>query len=225
MLSSPHMSSSLSKSAVSRRRAAGFTLIELLSVVAIISILAVTTLPAIRGTLDGVTISGAAGVVESELSYARQVAMSRNLPVEVRFYKHDDGNGLAWRAVASVIPSSVSGATGDEWLSRGKVLPGNVIADDAQEYSTLISQAGSASSTNVGPWTATESASAPGILRGKSYVGFQFRPDGSINLPDGQPWYVTLRSSTSRQSGSAPADNYVSIVLDSLTGRTMSYQP
>ncbi|WP_075078078.1 Verru_Chthon cassette protein D [Terrimicrobium sacchariphilum] len=218
------MSSSLSKSAVFRRRAAGFTLIELLSVMAIISILAVTTLPAIRGTLDGVTISGAAGVVESELSYARQVAMSRNLPVEVRFYKHDDGNGLAWRAVASVIPSSVSGATGDEWLSRGKVLPGNVIADDAQEYSTLISLAGSAS-TNAGPWTATESASAPGILRGKSYVGFRFRPDGSINLPNGQPWCLTLRSSTSRQSGSAPADNYVSIVLDSLTGRTMSYQP
>jgi len=224
MLSSPHMEHSPFLSSVFRRRAAGFTLIELLSVVAIISILAVTTLPAIRGTLDGVTISGAAGVVESELSYARQVAMSRNLPVEVRFYKHDDGNGLAWRAVASVIPSSVSGATGDEWLSRGKVLPGNVIADDAQEYSTLISLAGS-SSTNAGPWTATESATAPGILRGKSYVGFQFRPDGSINLPNGQPWCLTLRSSTSRQSGSAPADNYVSIVLDSLTGRTMSYQP
>lgn len=225
MLSSPHMIPSPLKSTLGCRRTAGFTLIELLSVIAIVSILAVTTLPAIRGTLDGVTISGAAGVVESELSFARQVAMSRNLPVEVRFYKHDDGNGMAWRAVATVIPSSVSGAAADEWLSRGKVLPGNVVADDAQEYSTLISRAGAASSTNAGPWAATESSTAPGILRGKSYVGFQFRPDGSINLPNGQPWCVTLRSFTSRQTGSAPADNYVSIVLDSLTGRTMSYQP
>ena len=100
MLSSPHMIPSPLKSALGCRRTAGFTLIELLSVIAIVSILAVTTLPAIRGTLDGVTISGAAGVVESELSFARQVAMSRNLPVEVRFYKHDDGNGMAWRAVA-----------------------------------------------------------------------------------------------------------------------------
>ncbi len=225
MLTSPHMSSSTMKSAVPFARAAGFTLIELLSVIAIVSILAVTTMPAIRGTLDGVTISGAAGVVESELSFARQVAMSRNLPVEVRFYRYDDGNGIGWRAMASVIPASVSGAKADEWLSRAKVLPGNVVADDAQEYSTLISRAVASSSTNEGPWTATESAGAPGILRGKSYVGFQFRPDGSINLPNGQPWCLTLRSFTSRQSGSAPADNYVSIVLDSLTGRTMSYQP
>ncbi len=213
------------KSAVSCPRVTGFSLIELLSVLAIVSILAVTTMPAIRGTLDGVTISGAANVVESELAFARQVAMSRNLPVEVRFYKHDDGNGMAWRAVASVIPASVTGATADEWLSRGKVLPGNVVADDAQEFSTLISRAGTASVTNEGPWTATESSAAPGILRGKSYVGFRFRPDGSINLPNGQPWCVTLRSFTSRQAASAPADNYVSIVLDSLTGRTMSYQP
>jgi uncharacterized protein (TIGR02596 family) len=204
---------------------AAFSLIELLSVMTLLSVLAVAAVPAMKGTLDGVTISGAAGMAESEISLARQTAMSRNMPVEVRIYRHDDGNGLAWRAMALVIPASVSGQASDEWLNRGKILPGNVVVDDAQEYSTLLSQAQAPASEPMGPWTATESAGAPGLLKSKTYVAFQFKPDGSTNLPNGQPWCITLRNYHSRPNGSAPAANYVSIVLDSLTGRTMSYQP
>jgi len=159
------------------------------------------------------------------MALARQTAMSRNLPVEVRIYRHDDGNGLAWRAMALVIPASASGQASDEWVSKGRVLPGNVVMDDAQEYSTVLSQAQAASGDAAGPWTATESALAPGLLRSKSYVAFQFKPDGSTNLPTGQPWCLTLRNHNSVPNGNAPAANYVSIVLDSLTGRTIACQP
>ena len=210
---------------IKRGSRAGFSLIELLSVMTLLSVLAVATVPAMKGTLDGVTISGAAGIAESEMSLARQTAMSRNLPVEVRIYRHDDGGGMAWRVMATVIPATVSGQAADEWVTRGKVLPGNVVMDDALEYSTLLSEAEAASGDAMGPWTSTETAAAPGVLRNKSYVAFQFKPDGSTNLPNGQPWCLTLRNYNSRPTGSAPAANYVSIVLDSLTGRTMSYQP
>ncbi len=207
------------------RRMAAFSMIELLTVMTLISILAAATVPALRGTLDGVTLSGAAGVVESEFSLARQAAMSRNLPVEVRFYEHDDGNGLAWRAIASVIPAAASGETSDEWVSRGKVLPGNIVADDAQDFSTVISKAAPISAEPEAPWSAVESSSAPNLLKGKTYVGFQFRPDGSMNLPNGQPWCVTLRGYHRQAVGGAPAANYISLVFDALTGRTMVHQP
>jgi uncharacterized protein (TIGR02596 family) len=208
------------------RQTTAFSLVELLVVMALISMLAVATVPALRGTLDGVTLSGAAGLVESEFSLARQTAMSRNLPVEVRFYQHDDGTGKAWRVLASVIPASASGQLADEWISRGKVLPGSVVADDTQEYSTVLSLAAPTNSSHsAGPWSDTESTTAPVLLKGKSYVGFQFRPDGTMNLPNGQPWCVTVRGNKSQPVVGAPAVNYISIVLDALTGRTISYQP
>jgi len=202
-----------------------FSLVELLTVIALLSILAVATVPSLRGTMDGITINGAAGVIEAELSLARQTALSRNLPVEVRIYQHDDGTGVAWRMVALVIPASVTGKAADEWVSRGKVLRGSVVIDDAKEFSTVVSDAKKAGAGVVAPIRSEESASAPPLLREKAYVAFQFKPDGSTNLPNGQPWCLTLRNLNGHPSGNAPAANYVSLVLDSLTGRTIAFQP
>lgn len=203
-----------------------FSLIELLSVMTVVSVLAVATVPAMRGTLDGITISGAAGVAQAEFSLARQTAISRNLPVEVRIYRHDDGTGPAWRTIASVIPASASGQAADEWVTRGKILPGGVVLDDSEDFSTVLSKAQAPSGTPaLAPWTTAEAGTAPGMLKGKNYVGFLFNPDGSTNLPNDQPWCLTLRNANAQPANGGPAANYVSIVVDSLTGRTMTYQP
>jgi uncharacterized protein (TIGR02596 family) len=204
-----------------RTKVSGFSLIELLTVMAIFSILTAATLPALRGTLDGYNISGAADLAGAEIALARQTAISRNLPVEVRIYLHDDGTGPAWRGLALVIPKDVTGASADEWVAKGKVLPGNILFDDGGEFSTIVSKA-SASTT---PRKGTEDSTAPGILKNKEYVAFRFQPDGSTNLPSDQAWCVTLRSPRSKPEGGAPAANYISIVLDSLTGRSMTFQP
>jgi len=203
-----------------------YSLIELLAVMAIIALLATTALPAMRGILDGVNVSGAAGMAEAELSLARQTAMSRNLPVEIRFYQHDDGTGLKWRQLAVLIPASASGLSSDQWITPGKILPGNIIMEDSGDFSTILSKATAPSGgqTNA-PWTGTELASAPPSVRGKNYVGFRFNSDGSSNLPSDQAWCLTLKNPFTKAQGQAPAANYVALVLDSLTGRTMSYQP
>lgn len=202
----------------------GFSLIELLSVMAVISTLAAVTLPAMRGTLDGISVSGAAGLTQSEILLARQTAMSRNMPVEVRLYKHDDGTGDAWRVIGLVIPSAASGRAEDEWITAGKIIPGNVVIQDGTDFSTVLEKA-RPQSDQIAPWSAQESATAPRLLRGKSYVGFRFNPDGSTNLPIGQAWCLTLKNPNSRPVGTKPAANFVAIVLDSLTGRTVAYQP
>ena len=175
--------------------------------------------------MDGINISGAAGLAEAEILLARQTAISRNLPVEVRFYKHDDGTGDAWRVVAVVIPAAASGQASDEWMTAGKVLPGSVIIVDSDSFSTVLSKASALTSEKIAPWTSQEPGTSPRLLQNKSYVAFRFNPDGSTNLPSGQPWCLTLKNPRSQPVNGAPAANYVSIVLDSLTGRTMAYQP
>ncbi len=204
-------------------KVSAFSLIELLTVMAIFAILTAATLPALRGTLDGYNISGAADLAGAEIALARQTAISRNLPVEVRIYKHDDGTGEAWRALGLVIPASASGAAADEWIAKGKVLPGNILFADSGDFSTIVSEAtaGAAAVPRLG----TEASDAPGFIKSKEYVAFRFQPDGSTNLPSDQAWCVTLKSPRSQPEGDAPAANYVSIVLDSLTGRSMTFQP
>lgn len=207
----------------SQRKVSGFSLVELLTVMAIFSVLTAATLPALRGTLDGYNISGAADLAGAEIALARQTAISRNLPVEVRIYEHDDGTGPGWRGLGLVIPSSASGAAADEWIGQPKVLPGNILFDDNGEFSTIVSEA-AAGATAI-PRKDTELPTAPGFVKNKEYVAFRFQPDGSTNLPSGQAWCMTLRSPRSQPEGAAPAANYVSIVLDSLTGRSMTFQP
>ncbi|XHR30504.1 MAG: Verru_Chthon cassette protein D [Chthoniobacteraceae bacterium] len=206
-----------------RRRA--FSLVELLCVMMVMSLLAATMVLPIRGTMDGYNITGAADMVDNNLLLARQTAITRNIPVEVRFYKYDNGSGDCWRVMAVVIPSSISGNTSDEWITTSCVLPGNVVIEDSADYSTVLSKAVPLTDKKVGPWTSQESVSAPRMLQKKSYVGFCFNPDGSTNLPKDQPWCLTLKDLHAKASADGPATNYVSVVIDSATGRTRPFQP
>jgi uncharacterized protein (TIGR02596 family) len=192
-------------------------------VIAIISVMAASTVPALKGTLDGASLVGAGDVVTSCLALARQTAISRNLPVELRLYKHDDGNGDSYRLLGLVIPASASGQSADEWICPAKTLPGHIIMDDTGAYSTILSGAEAAATTT--PWSGTETATAPGILKNKDYVGFQFRPDGSTTLSITEPWCLSLKNPKSQPGSDRPAANFVSIVVDSTTGRTLAYQP
>ncbi len=218
-----------------RSRQKAFSLIELLTVLSIISVLAVATVPALKGTLDAFNVSGAADLAGSEISLARQMAISRNLPVEVRIYKDEQATGEPWRIIALVIPATASGAADDEWITGGKILPGNVLFEDSGDFSTLISDAVPYNATTpVAPWSQTEVTNAPALVRGKDYIAFQFKPDGSTNLPsvdssnDPAPWCLTLKGASAAPAASGstgPSANYVAIVLDSLTGRSLTYQP
>jgi uncharacterized protein (TIGR02596 family) len=199
----------------------GFSLVELLTVVAVIAIMAVATVPALRGALDGITVASSADQVGAELAFARQAAISRNLPVEVRFYNLAGDRGEGWRGMASVIPASASGAVQDEWVGRPTTLAGATIFDNSS-FSSLLE---AASAERVSPRRGTQNGSAPQNLQNRPYVAFQFNPNGSTNLPRDQAWNITLRNENSRPASGAPAENFVSIVIDSMTGQFMVYQP
>ena len=210
-----------------------FTLIEMLIVMTIIGIVATLIVPALRGVLDNVNLTGSADNVTATFSLARQTAMSRNLPVELRIYKRDNGNGLAWDALALVIPQIVSGRP-DEWIGPVSLLNGSVIIDPNTTYSPLLvantTVPTSTAPNPTAPWTASESSTSLPDVRSLTYVAFRFLADGSTNLPPptsgSGPWSLSLRNINGlKATGNAPSANYVALVLDANTGRMLVFRP
>lgn len=198
------------------RGKSGFTLIELLVVIAIISIIATMTVPALKGSLDAVSLAGAGEVVTTSLNLARQTAMSRNVPVEVRIYKEDDGiSSPPYRKIQLVIPAGTNGSANEEPLGKAKLLPGQMILDSTagKDFSTVLTAAGmdAPSGTGTGP-----------------HKVFKFRPDGSTDLDEGAgtPWSLTIKNPNHLATDAGlPASNFITVVIDPLTGRTVVYHP
>jgi uncharacterized protein (TIGR02596 family) len=169
--------------------------------------------------------------VVAELELARETASARNLPVEVRFYqdtaKPRDNNGnYPYRIMAIVIPISVSGATSDEFVAPPLFLSGDVVIDSSPQYSSGLNV--SLGATGLQPVGGTELATAPPAVRNLPFIKFTYLANGTINLDPAQKWCLTLLNENKARSISAenlPAANFVTLILDTQTGRARVYQP
>ncbi|MBE7158365.1 MAG: Verru_Chthon cassette protein D [Rhodospirillales bacterium] len=221
-----------------------FTLVELLVVMAIIVVLMSLAMPALRGMLGGYNLTASSDNLAAQFSLARQTALGRNLPVELRIYNTGTDSAPVWNSVAMVVPAVVSGRASDEWVAKASVLSGSVIIDPGnspqtgQPFSTLLTPSGSAAPTTASPnatapWSSREPATAPASVKNRKYVAFRFQPDGSTNLPalDASnkrlPWSLCLRNTgvAANPAGPGPAVNYVALVLDPATGRLLTFRP
>jgi uncharacterized protein (TIGR02596 family) len=204
----------------------GFTLTELLVVLGIMAILAVATLPAIKGTLSSVDLKGAAASLAAEVDLARQTATTRNMEVDMRFYPDSDTSvANAYNIVALVITPTSQGNTSaaELFVSPPLVLTGDAILDSSNNFSTLL-----VTGTTGNP-QGTESTKAPPLIQGKSYVYFSFLPNGTLNLAapaSGAPWSLTLRGAHAKTLvNGGPAADFVTLLLDPATSRARVYQP
>jgi uncharacterized protein (TIGR02596 family) len=216
----------------------GFTLVEMLVVLAIISILAVLTMPAMKGMLGSMDMKGGANMTAAQLELARQTASTRNVQTDVRIYQDPntvDPNSTpnnAYRIIAVVIPASASGAAADEFVSPGLALPGDIVYDQSTTYSTLLATAGG-TTTGDGAgnarYVSAEASTAPLQLRNRPYVKFSYLPNGTVYLENTTTtsggWCLSLRNIHAPALTSAPAQNFITFVLDPTSSRARVYQP
>jgi uncharacterized protein (TIGR02596 family) len=214
-----------------------FSLIELLIVITVLGIIATFTIPAMNTVLRGSNLTQASSMLVGQLSLARQQALSRNRPVEVRFYRFGDSETPGEKADDP--------ATGRyramqlfEVQSNGKIsvpidkiqrLPGPIVfayTDAVNGLSSLIDK-GTAGEPKV---PLVDDTSAPPLPRGVKmkyeYATLRFMPDGSTDKSPIGKWFVTLININDKlDAPNKPPPNFFTVQIDPVSGTTRIYRP
>ena len=198
-----------------------FTLIELLIVITISGLLLAMAVPVTNSVLTANQITTATQMVVDEISMARQVAITRNRMVEVRFYDFasvDRGDGTTPEVSAFESVAYDETNTKATPLAAVQHLPGGVLISKESTLSSLLGA--SRKKTN---WTADDPKQSLPRGIGASYEAYvlRFRPDGSTDLGAGS-WFLTLHGS--REAG-APPPNHAALQIDPHNGSLRLYRP
>lgn len=199
-----------------------FTLIELLVVLGIAAIILTLIVPALTSTLAAMQLTTASAMVVTELTAARQLAVSRNRSVEVRFYSFPSSSAGAnsYRAFQlwSVDPDGIRRP-----ISRVQILPSSVIISGERAMSSIMS---------LPVYSSTIKEALPNLPSNYKYVTFQFLPDGSTDLvwqesadPDNSKlWYLTLCNSNTAPGATLPV-NYGTVQIEPASGSVLLHRP
>jgi uncharacterized protein (TIGR02596 family) len=196
---------------------AAFSLVELLVVIAILAILAAVCLPAVNSSLRASNLNAAGEAVIDQLNFARQTALSRNLPVEFRLYKlpgyNQDSSSTptTYRAMQAYVLDGTSSVP----LSRPQYFSSPVrISTNASESPAL--------DPLMLPETTSPAESLPVYGKNYTYRSFYFKPGGRASFLQTNVYFtLSLENDKSLSQGA----NYYTIQIDPLTGRPRDYRP
>jgi uncharacterized protein (TIGR02596 family) len=215
--------------------AEAFSLIEMMVVLGIVGLLLAFAAPNLFSLISSNTLTGEGTVLRNQLTYAQQIAVSKNADVEVRFFKMPDFAAAqpeeAFRAY-QLYQYNQEGQL--EPISTFFRIKAPVAVHDG--LSTLLStRSGGATSVDKAygfDSPRADQTDAPtgegGSMRPTPYVAFRFRPDGSTDLPyrtgNRDTWYITLVQGEGALNTDDP-DNYLCLQVNPYNGQVSEFRP
>jgi uncharacterized protein (TIGR02596 family) len=206
------------------RDEAGFTLVELLAVIIIIGLIAGLAAPTLFGVMKANRLTGAGEELMNRISYAQQLALSKNQEIELRFYYFEDpevpGSSDHFRATSIISPDMTSTAASDGTaLSEVAFFKNGIVVPQDSKYAPIFTRPG-----------VVMAAVPQGVLPASdaAYASIRFRPDGTSDLIGlaTNECYLTLVDELDVQiSDGAVPRNFFAIQIDPYTGRCTSYRP
>jgi len=222
-----------------------FTLIETLVVVSIIVLILALTGPSLLGTMQASRLTSAGDSVLGALSEAQQMAMSLNLPIEVRFFKYPtamQSTPFYHSYVMLKVTTSSSGATGTlteslETIASATRLPENVVILTGSQLSPLLESSPADLPDSGGQGYTTYSG-----VSGAVYNAVRFLPDGTVRVVGTttsgmaalsfpgqiQNCYITIVSDSglpAQVDVKSLPKNFYCIQVDPYTGKLRNYRP
>lgn len=204
----------------------GFSLVELLIVVALIIVLASLSVPAFSSINRASALTASNQAVAGLLEQARQTAVTRNRPVEVRWYCYKAGTDPeAYRALQLfIVESGPGGVPVTNPLSRAIKLSSPVIIATNSRISSLMDD----SKLPTAGREKSPDASAPKLPEtglNYKYRSFHFKANGGTDLSATDQWFITLQSQNDQPAANGAAANFATIQLDPQNGRTRVFRP
>ncbi len=207
-------------------RQSAFTLMEMLVVITVIGVLFAFSAPQLFSLLQSSSLTSAGSLMRNKLSQAQQMALSKNIDVEVRFFKFSDD-------LQAQVEDEIRGFQFFQYDEEGIANPVSqffrvqapVIISTNSKLSTLLQPGGGGASPSTGKYDIPR-GSGNG-RKSATYVSFRFRPDGSTDLPgrsaDKGTWFITLVKEGSDQ-GKVPK-NFYTVQIDPYNGKISEYRP
>jgi uncharacterized protein (TIGR02596 family) len=195
------------------RKSQAFSLVEMLAVIAIIGVLAALIVPAVKGLMTASQLAQGTDFVMGQLKYAKQVALSENKVIEVRFYKYSDMPGTAANMRALQLWRNNPDGTRTP-LDRMYRLPGHVIVSSIPEFTTV--------GADLSP---TPSETLTQLPSGYQFKAFQFRPDGSTTLAAGSNFLTLVNENDVVKKPTQIPSNFSTIQIEVLTGAVSLFRP
>jgi uncharacterized protein (TIGR02596 family) len=209
-----------------------FTLVEMLAVIGVIALITLAVVPQVFSTLVATKLTSAGDSLVGLVSLSRQMAVSKNRNIEMRFYSYGENNGpasdnLVKAIVVVELPEGLAAAPGGG-------APAVQIPTPLMETFYLPSGIAVARSPILSPILGRGTGQSRDIERfirkasDATYTAIRFYPDGStdISQPPNQSYFtVGEERLIVPSSGAALPNNFYAVQIDPLTGRARVFRP
>jgi len=194
-----------------------FSLVEMLVVIALIGMLLALSGPTLSGVLLGSQLSRGGQIVHDQLVLARQLALSRNSPIEVRFYRYTEPAAPEPREATAAVQLFEFRDDGTSVpATAARFLPAPVMIDDDAAYSNISGVLSLLPGEIPIPRAGTD----------YQYRRIFFLPDGSTDLAGydfgGALPYLTI---VRRTGGPEVPKDYYTIQIQPETGHISALRP